>query len=84
MRSAGSCAGRGRGQIRHVDRGGARDTLNLIAAQCGGTSTRFEFRWEDQFNLGLDPGPANDFHDETLPQEGAKLARFASGCCHCR
>ena len=41
---------------------------------------RFEFRWEDQFNLGLDPGKAREFHDETLPQEGAKLAHFCSMC----
>ncbi|MGH8633776.1 MAG: phosphomethylpyrimidine synthase ThiC, partial [Burkholderiales bacterium] len=39
---------------------------------------RFEFRWEDQFNLGLDPDKARQFHDETLPQEGAKLAHFCS------
>jgi phosphomethylpyrimidine synthase len=37
---------------------------------------RFEFRWEDQFNLSLDPGTARKFHDETLPQEGAKIAHF--------
>jgi phosphomethylpyrimidine synthase len=41
---------------------------------------RFEFRWEDQFNLGLDPDKAREFHDETLPQEGAKLAHFCSMC----
>ena len=41
---------------------------------------RFEFRWEDQFNLGLDPEKAREFHDETLPQEGAKLAHFCSMC----
>ena len=41
---------------------------------------RFEFRWEDQFNLGLDPETARAFHDETLPQEGAKLAHFCSMC----
>ncbi|HVT36930.1 MAG TPA: phosphomethylpyrimidine synthase ThiC [Nevskiaceae bacterium] len=41
---------------------------------------RFEFRWEDQFNLGLDPEKAKEFHDETLPQEGAKLAHFCSMC----
>ena len=40
----------------------------------------FEFRWADQFNLGLDPDTAKDFHDETLPQEGAKLAHFCSMC----
>ncbi|MGH8446660.1 MAG: phosphomethylpyrimidine synthase ThiC, partial [Solimonas sp.] len=44
------------------------------------SKARFEFRWEDQFNLGLDPEKAKDFHDETLPQEGAKLAHFCSMC----
>ena len=38
----------------------------------------FEFRWEDQFNLSLDPETAREFHDETLPAEGAKLAHFCS------
>ena len=41
---------------------------------------RFEFRWEDQFNLALDPDTARKFHDETLPAEGAKLAHFCSMC----
>ncbi len=41
---------------------------------------RFEFRWVDQFNLSLDPDKAHEFHDETLPQEGAKLAHFCSMC----
>src|SRR5213075_1382350 len=41
---------------------------------------RFEFRWEDQFNLALDPELAQQYHDETLPQEGAKLAHFCSMC----
>ena len=41
---------------------------------------RFEFRWVDQFNLGLDPDTARTYHDETLPQEGAKLAHFCSMC----
>jgi phosphomethylpyrimidine synthase len=44
------------------------------------SKARFEFRWEDQFNLGLDPEKAKEFHDETLPQEGAKLAHFCSMC----
>jgi phosphomethylpyrimidine synthase len=44
------------------------------------SKARFEFRWEDQFNLSLDPVTARDFHDETLPQEGAKLAHFCSMC----
>ncbi|MDG5501345.1 phosphomethylpyrimidine synthase ThiC [Marinobacter sp. BGYM27] len=41
---------------------------------------RFEFRWEDQFNLGLDPDTARAFHDETLPKDSAKVAHFCSMC----
>src|SRR5450631_2786952 len=41
---------------------------------------RFEFRWEDQFNLGLDPDKAREFHDETLPKDSAKVAHFCSMC----
>jgi phosphomethylpyrimidine synthase len=44
------------------------------------SKARFEFRWEDQFNLSLDPERAREFHDETLPAEGAKLAHFCSMC----
>ncbi|MBS3934700.1 MAG: phosphomethylpyrimidine synthase ThiC [Sulfuritalea sp.] len=44
------------------------------------SKARFEFRWEDQFNLGLDPDKAREFHDQTLPQQGAKLAHFCSMC----
>jgi phosphomethylpyrimidine synthase len=44
------------------------------------SKARFEFRWADQFNLSLDPDKAKQFHDETLPQEGAKLAHFCSMC----
>ncbi len=44
------------------------------------SKARFEFRWEDQFNLGLDPETAREFHDETLPQDGAKSAHFCSMC----
>jgi phosphomethylpyrimidine synthase len=44
------------------------------------SKARFEFRWEDQFNLSLDPDVARQYHDETLPQEGAKLAHFCSMC----
>jgi phosphomethylpyrimidine synthase len=44
------------------------------------SKARFEFRWEDQFNLGLDPEKAKEFHDETLPKEAAKLAHFCSMC----
>jgi phosphomethylpyrimidine synthase len=41
---------------------------------------RFEFRWEDQFNLSLDPATARDYHDQTLPKEAQKLAHFCSMC----
>jgi phosphomethylpyrimidine synthase len=44
------------------------------------SKARFEFRWEDQFNLGFDPDKAREFHDETLPAQGAKLAHFCSMC----
>jgi phosphomethylpyrimidine synthase len=44
------------------------------------SKARFEFRWEDQFNLSLDPETARSFHDETLPQEGAKQSHFCSMC----
>ncbi len=44
------------------------------------SKARFEFRWQDQFNLALDPDRAREFHDETLPAEGAKLAHFCSMC----
>ncbi len=44
------------------------------------SKARFEFRWEDQFNLALDPEVAREYHDETLPAEGAKLAHFCSMC----
>ncbi len=44
------------------------------------SKARFEFRWEDQFNLGLDPELAKEYHDETLPAEGAKIAHFCSMC----
>jgi phosphomethylpyrimidine synthase len=44
------------------------------------SKARFEFRWRDQFNLGLDPERALDFHDQTLPAEGAKVAHFCSMC----
>ncbi len=44
------------------------------------SKARFEFRWEDQFNLGLDPDTARSFHDETLPKDSAKVAHFCSMC----
>ena len=53
---------------------GARDWDDALSR------ARFEFRWEDQFNLSLDPETARAFHDETLPAQGAKLAHFCSMC----
>jgi len=53
---------------------GAQERDNTLS------KARFEFRWEDQFNLGLDPETARDFHDQTLPHEGAKVAHFCSMC----
>jgi phosphomethylpyrimidine synthase len=53
---------------------GAQERDNALS------KARFEFRWEDQFNLSLDPAIAREFHDATLPQEGAKLAHFCSMC----
>jgi phosphomethylpyrimidine synthase len=44
------------------------------------SKARFEFRWEDQFNIGLDPEKAREFHDETLPKDSAKSAHFCSMC----
>ena len=44
------------------------------------SKARFEFRWQDQFNLALDPDTAQDFHDETLPKDAAKVAHFCSMC----
>ena len=53
---------------------GAQERDNALS------KARFEFRWEDQFNLSLDPTTAREFHDATLPQDGAKLAHFCSMC----
>jgi phosphomethylpyrimidine synthase len=44
------------------------------------SKARFEFRWDDQFNLGLDPDKAKEFHDETLPKDAHKTAHFCSMC----
>ncbi|HEX6776105.1 MAG TPA: phosphomethylpyrimidine synthase ThiC, partial [Methylomirabilota bacterium] len=53
---------------------GARDWDDALSR------ARFEFRWEDQFDLSLDPETARAFHDETLPADGAKVAHFCSMC----
>ena len=57
-----------------------RPSRRAIPRQRHLSKARFEFRWEDQFNLALDPETAREFHDETLPQEGAKTAHFCSMC----
>jgi phosphomethylpyrimidine synthase len=44
------------------------------------SQARFDFRWQDQFNLGLDPETAKEYHDETLPKDSAKVAHFCSMC----
>jgi phosphomethylpyrimidine synthase len=44
------------------------------------SKARFEFRWDDQFNLSLDPDTAREYHDETLPSDNAKVAHFCSMC----
>ncbi|MCE1250131.1 MAG: phosphomethylpyrimidine synthase ThiC, partial [Comamonadaceae bacterium] len=44
------------------------------------SQARFDFRWQDQFNLGLDPETAQEYHDETLPKDAAKVAHFCSMC----
>jgi phosphomethylpyrimidine synthase len=53
---------------------GAQDRDNALS------KARFEFRWQDQFNLSLDPVTAREFHDETLPADAAKTAHFCSMC----
>jgi phosphomethylpyrimidine synthase len=53
---------------------GAQDRDNALS------QARFEFRWEDQFNLAIDPQTARDYHDETLPADAAKTAHFCSMC----
>jgi phosphomethylpyrimidine synthase len=53
---------------------GAQERDNVLS------KARFEFRWEDQFNLSLDPDTAREYHDETLPQESAKTVHFCSMC----
>jgi phosphomethylpyrimidine synthase len=53
---------------------GAQDRDNALS------KARFEFRWEDQFNLAIDPGIARSYHDETMPNEAAKTAHFCSMC----
>jgi phosphomethylpyrimidine synthase len=65
-------------QARRARRRPGQGASGRAAARQRVVEARFEFRWEDQFNLGLDPDKAREFHDETLPQHGAKLAHFCS------
>jgi phosphomethylpyrimidine synthase len=58
----------------------AKGHPGAIARDHALSKARFEFRWQDQFNLALDPETARSFHDATLPAEGAKTAHFCSMC----
>ena len=58
----------------------ARNNKGALMRDYALSKARFEFRWKDQFNLSLDPETSKNFHDETLPSEGAKLAHFCSMC----
>ena len=58
----------------------AKGHWGAVARDNALSRARFEFRWEDQFNLGLDPETAKEFHDETLPSDNAKVAHFCSMC----
>ena len=60
--------------------GGELDARGARAHDDALSRARFEFRWEDQFNLGLDPETARKYHDETLPKEAHKTAHFCSMC----
>ena len=66
------------GQTPLANRKDVKD--GVIAYKIAAHAARFESRWEDQFNLALDPETAREFHDETLPPAGAKLAHFCSMC----
>jgi phosphomethylpyrimidine synthase len=84
---ASGAAGQGRREDRHHHVQARRPRADLAKGHPGAqirdnalSKSRFEFRWDDQFNLGLDPDKAREFHDETLPQHGAKLAHFCSMC----
>ena len=75
-----------RGRHRLQDRRARRRSSPRAISRCVGNATtrcrkaRFEFRWQDQFNLGLDPDTAREFHDETLPKDSSKVAHFCSMC----
>ena len=57
-----------------------RQKVRVVLGDDALSQARFDFRWQDQFNLGLDPETARDFHDETLPKDAAKVAHFCSMC----
>ena len=65
---------RARGRPRQGSPAAAREWDDALSR------ARFEFRWEDQFNLSLDPERARDFHDQTMPSDSAKVAHFCSMC----
>ena len=92
MHDGGGHLGRGH-ERRAIDRhgeAGARAPLGRHRQAAIGSAprlrddalskARFEFRWEDQFNLGLDPERAREYHDETLPKDAHKVAHFCSMC----
>jgi phosphomethylpyrimidine synthase len=70
----GPCVDERRPQPEEQHRGDAEGCVDALS------KARFEFRWEDQLHLSLDPETARAYHDETLPQEGAKVAHFCSMC----
>jgi phosphomethylpyrimidine synthase len=64
----------------HAGRSRQRPPAALASGTDALSKARFEFRWDDQFNLALDPATARAYHDETLPADGAKVAHFCSMC----
>ena len=58
----------------------AKGHPGAIARDHAMSKARFEFRWDDQFNIGLDPDKAREYHDDTMPMESAKVAHFCSMC----
>ena len=75
---AGACAGQTSPAAHAADL--AKGHPGAQARDNALSKARFEFRWEDQFNIGLDPDTARAYHDETLPKESAKVAHFCSMC----
>jgi phosphomethylpyrimidine synthase len=65
---------------RKINVPGSRPDIRVGMRDNALSKVRFEFRWEDQFNLSLDPEKAREFHDATLPKEAHKVAHFCSMC----